>query len=378
MAVIVLFLGWRFVRPLNIFVVEEKFAWPIDSPIPKGLESLSAQHCGSCHTEIYQEWSGSMHARAWTDEYYQADRAFEKRPHVCINCHIPLKNQQEKVVVRYRDKDMLDPVLADNPHFDPQLRDEGVTCAVCHVRQGEVIGPYATDQSPHPVKVDPNFLSGMSPCRICHVVSGDRWDMFYRIAPCGTVDEINQGERKPDCVGCHLPSVTRPMATSGPLRQGGRHLFQGGHYPPQVARALKVDHRREEVDGKSQFVFTLTNVGTDHFLPTGTPDRHLTLAFRLLDDHDAVMQEKVYKLQRTIMWRPFILDLWDNRLAARQPREFIYELPKMGAAPQAAVLDVTIRYHLLDEARRKRINYQNTVPIHYSIYHERIDLSGGT
>ncbi|MBF0135842.1 MAG: cytochrome c family protein [Magnetococcus sp. DMHC-1] len=378
LAIAVSFLAWRLVRPLNIFVVEDKFAWSIQTAVPKGLESLRAEHCGTCHEEIYREWSGSMHAKAWTDEYFQADRAFEKNPPVCVNCHIPLKNQKEYVEVGFRDRDKLDPILEPNPDFDSRLRDEGVTCAVCHVRNGEVIGPYATDQAPHPVKVDPDFLSGMNPCQMCHMVSGDRWDMFYRLSPCGTVEEIRLGERKPDCVGCHLPNVTRAMATNGPLRQGGRHLFQGGHHPPQVARALKVDHRREEVDGRSQFVFTLTNVGTDHFLPTGTPDRHLTLEFRLLDNHNAVMHEKIYKMQRTIMWRPFIIDLWDNRLAARQPREFIYELPKTGVSSQAVTLDVTIRYHLLDEARRKRIGYNNTVPVRYSIYHERFDLSGGT
>ncbi|MBF0152184.1 MAG: hypothetical protein HQL64_00350 [Magnetococcales bacterium] len=369
---------WNIVKPTHLFVDEDKFSWSIDTVVPKGVTSLSARHCGSCHEEIFREWSESMHARSWTDEYFQAEWNFEKRPFACLGCHVPLKNQKEHVDISRRDKEKTEPVLAANPDFDPQLRDEGVTCAVCHVRKGIIIGPHASEQAPHPVKVDPGFLSGTSPCRNCHVVSTNRWDTLYRVPACGTVEEVRQGDKESDCVGCHLPNVTRPMVNNAPLRQGGRHLFQGGHHPPQVARALKVDHRREEVDGKSQFVFTLTNVGADHRLPTGKPDRLLTLEFRLLDEHEVVMHEKIHKIQRTILRRPIILELWDNRLSTRVPREFIYELPKNGISPRGTALDVTVRYHLLDETRRKHINYENTAPVSYSIFHERFDLSGGS
>jgi len=39
-------------------------------------------------------------------------------------------------------------------------------------------------------------------------------------------------------------------------------------------------------------------------------------------------------------------------------------------------MDVTVRYHLLDEARRKKIGYNNADPIAYPIYHEQILLGG--
>ena len=28
-AIVVIFFAWRFIRPMNIFVVDEKFAWPM-------------------------------------------------------------------------------------------------------------------------------------------------------------------------------------------------------------------------------------------------------------------------------------------------------------------------------------------------------------
>ncbi len=39
------FFIWRFTRPLNIFVVDEKFARPIHVDIPEGLSSVSAKEC---------------------------------------------------------------------------------------------------------------------------------------------------------------------------------------------------------------------------------------------------------------------------------------------------------------------------------------------
>jgi hypothetical protein len=40
-------------------------------------------------------------------------------------------------------------------------------------------------------------------------------------------------------------------------------------------------------------------------------------------------------------------------------------------------LDVTVRYHLLDEARRKRIGYENKEPIAYPVYHARVPVAPG-
>jgi hypothetical protein len=63
----------------------------------------------------------------------------------------------------------------------------------------------------------------------------------------------------------------------------------------------------------------------------------------------------------------------DTRLPPDEPKEFIFDIPNNPANP-AAVLEATVSYHLLDEARRKRIGYQNQEPIHYPIYQERLSL----
>lgn len=370
-----LFLAWRFVRPLSIFVVDDRFALPISAEVPEGLTSLSARECGGCHEEIYSEWARSMHAMAWTDEYFQVDFAFDGNQQICLNCHIPFTNQQENIVLGFRDRDRLDPILTPNADFDPAFRDEGVTCAVCHLKDGYIVGPFDSKKAPHAVKADPGMRSGGAVCARCHIVSGKRWDTFYRIPPCGTVAEIREAGQESDCVGCHMPAVTRAVAKGAGERRGRKHFFRGGHHPETVARSLKVDYERKPDGKKLTYEFTLTNIWAAHYLPTGTPDRHLTLEIRLLGEGNRVLEEERFTMKRYILWRPFIVDIRDTRLPYNQPRTFSYTFDPAGTPP-ADWLHVTVRYHLLDEKRRKRIGYENTRPIAYPIYTENIQLSG--
>jgi hypothetical protein len=380
-AIVVGFLSYRMVRPMTIFVVDDAFALPIPvTEPPEGLQSLSAAECGQCHSAIYDEWSGSMHAQAWTDPYYQVDFAFDGSQQICHNCHTPLQDQQANLVLGFRDTRRLDPVLVPNDAFDPSLQAEGVTCAVCHVRDDVIVGPYGDTGAPHATRRDPAMTDGVSVCRRCHVVSGSQWDTFYRIPPCGTVAELHEGDAtSPDCTGCHMPEVTRPVSNTGPPRRGGRHLWRGGHDPDAVRPALAVDLDVQVIsdddrDGRSrQATAMLTNIGAGHYLPTGIPDRHLTLDFRLTAADGTVLESQRHTLKRTIMWRPFIVDLWDTRLPAGLSRAYEFKF-RTDASPVPAVLEVVVRYHLLDEARRRRIGYDNQEPISYVVHEQRVPV----
>ena len=58
-AIVIIFIGfiiWRFIRPMNIFIVDDRFAWPIDtSQTPVVLGKLSAKECATCHQDFYDE-----------------------------------------------------------------------------------------------------------------------------------------------------------------------------------------------------------------------------------------------------------------------------------------------------------------------------------
>ena len=259
--------------------------------------------------------------------------------------------------------------------LDPTLREEGVTCATCHLKDGKIVGPFESVAAPHPVTVSLDMGSGLGLCARCHVVTNSRWDVFYRVPPCGTVAEISEAGQRPDCIGCHMPPVRRPIASGGGARSGRRHLFHGGHVPEMVKSALAVGHKSEELGaGRTRFVFTLTNAGAAHYLPTGTPDRHLTLDLRLLDREGTTVKHESFLMKRFILWRPFIVDLRDTRLPHGKPAEFSFEFSREGRNPPTS-LDVAVTYHLLDEKRRKKIGYENREPIAYPIYRETIALN---
>jgi len=420
------FLVWRFIRPMNIFVVDERFAWPVDTrTTPEVLGSLSAAECAVCHQDFYDEWRTTIHSQAWTDPYFQVDWEFENARHICRLCHTPLDRQQPHAVLGYSDKEKWEPILADNPAFDPGLQHEGVTCTACHYRDGAIVGVLGTSDAPHPVKQlqDPNKV-----CVRCHIVEGDRWDTFFRFPPCGTVAEIestlamvpdpqdlehqvtklkerqtrgtgnidtppglpapaamtagNSGEvtaadtRALGCVQCHMPLVKRPLVEGGVIRVTRRHLWRGGHDPAMVKQALTIVFAEAQPAAGDVRIFqlSLTNTGAAHYVPTGTPDRHLTVNLRVLDKAGHVLDEQTHTIRRTVMWRPFIVDLMDNRLVRWQPRRYELEVP---GDSEAVTVEAEIRYHLLADSRRRRIGYENKTPIDYAIFRKQIPLRTG-
>jgi len=421
------FLAWRFFRPLNIFIVDQRFAWPVDtSKAPSVLGNLSAKDCAKCHRDFYDEWRMTIHSQAWSDPYFQTDWQFDGAEPSCRLCHTPLDRQQQHKVLGYRDTDKWDPILKDNPNFDPKLQHEGVTCAACHYRDGKIVGVLGNINAPHPVQrlKDPNQI-----CVRCHIVKGKRWDTFYRVPPCGTVAEIessssqssieknlhilaqlqplivsnkddknnslfNQytklkmqnaatkgrsGERiMPNtaslgCVECHMPLGKRPLVKGGKIRKIRHHYWRGGHDPEMVKSALSIKFAEQSLTNKRRrrFILTLANTGAAHYVPTGTPDRYLTVELRVLDKRDNVLDENTDTIKRTVMWRPFIVDLKDTRLPRWQPRSYHIDISDTN---KAVSVEAVVRYHLLAEKRRQRIGYKNKTPIAYDVFRERIPL----
>lgn len=391
LAAIALFLAWRFLRPMNIFVVAPAFERPIPTDaIPAPLATLRAEECATCHRAFYDEWRTTIHSQAWTDPYFQVDWRFDGAQQICKNCHIPLDRQQEHLVLGFEDAAKWQPILAPNPRFDAALQREGVTCAACHLREGKILGVRG-GPAPHPVE---RIASANEICVRCHVVGGERWDTFYRLPPCGTVAEIDATRAKPPfaasgeiavrdaaalgCVDCHMPPAVRPIAEGGAPQPVRRHLWRGGHDPDMVRSALTgtLAEAPSPTPGRRAVALTLTNTGAAHYLPTGTPDRHLTVRLRLLDAGGALVEDDSYVLKRTVLWRPFIVDLWDSRLPYNAPRVFRLEFAA-DADPRPVAAEAVVTYHLLDEARRRRIGYENAEPIAYEIYRSRIAVAGG-
>ena len=179
--------------------------------------------------------------------------------------------------------------------------------------------------------------------------------------------------------GFHQPVealVERPLVPGGEVRKTRKHLWRGGHDESMVKSALQTTFTEalDSTTKQRKFNVTLTNVGAAHYLPTGIPDRQLSIEFLVLDSDGEIIEKKEELIKRTIVWRPFIFDWSDNRLARWQPNTFEFSVNTKNKQ-QATAVETIVRYHLLPEARRKRIGYENTTPIFYEIYRKKILLN---
>jgi len=384
-AAALVYLYYTEVKPVVIFGLRSDYANAIPyQKIPEGIDSLRAESCGTCHREIYEEWKTSIHSRAYEDPFFQAYWKRDRNIWVCLNCHTPLENQQPTLIKEIPRGRVEKAIQLPNPHYDPEYQKEAITCAACHVREGVIMGPFDDSVAPHPTKFDPSFRTAQV-CSRCHnVVSGPA--QLYRVGPCGTYAEYEgkffMQERGMICQSCHMPEVERPVANGGPIRQGRRHVWRGGHDPEMIKRAVAVQVKSHPVTPKAgeqvRFTLTLINAGAGHKIPTGDPDRHFTVEFSVQDQQGKILDRQTDTMGRWILWQPAIVELYDNRLLPLASRDytFSYRLPtEQGKVTMKAL----VRYHILTDDQHEMLKkkYGLTAEEQYSftIYERSFPLS---
>ena len=332
--------------------------------VPEEIGSLSAQVCGACHVEIYAEWKESTHAAAWTDRQYQKEIGKSGNRWLCLNCHTPLLVQQDKWPVGLQDGDVELPELVDNPSFDPALREEGITCSACHVRDGVIHGPGLTEAgdppAPHRVVADPGFRDG-SLCERCHQARATYPGKDF-ICTFDTGEEWRAGPYPGEgtgCRDCHMPAIERSAAIGWPTRTVGRHWWRGAGVPKEegVHPPVEANPPGLELQGvwsDDALVLTLTNARAGHMLPTGDPERWVQVDVRFEDaDGAAVGDPTSLRIGQLWEWYPEPRKVSDNRLKPREART--ERIPRPAGAVRAVVeasnhriTEETAAYHELE------------------------------
>ena len=317
--------------------------------IPAGLTSLSAASCGACHAQIYADWRLSTHAHAWVDRQLQAEMTKSENRWLCQNCHTPLQVQHAQIPTGLVDEDVERPIWADNPHYDAALQAEGVTCAACHVRDGVIVGPTGAPTDAHPTRQDPTFKSA-DLCLRCHQAVAEYPGKTF-VCTFRTGEEWAAGPyRDVPCQGCHMPTAdTAEVATqaSGPRRHwfAGSGIPQGpGVSPPDSALppGLTVVAGREG----DQVVATVTNAIAGHNVPTGDPERFVTVQVTFYGPDGQTLGAQTERIGQTWEWWPTPRKLGDNRLAPGERRRLSWAVP---AGARSATL-VATRHRMTEEA----------------------------
>ncbi|MGM0559185.1 MAG: multiheme c-type cytochrome [Myxococcota bacterium] len=344
------------------------------SEVPDGLASMSAEACGSCHTEIYEEWQMSTHRRAWTQDAQFMEELHKSRapddPNkdmgwMCVNCHTPMTNQLPELVVGLEDDDIARPIYKKNPTYDADLQEEAITCATCHVRDGVVHGPYGDTNAPHPVAKDEDLLTEQI-CTSCHNAQA-HWPSKQLACFFSTGDEWSKSvyaERGETCQSCHMPEVERKLAGNfdRPKRQTRRHWFGGSliakhpDYKEEVAELKDVygsgvelellpanpgatpnperspefadagDHCDED-EACTKLIVRVRNSRAGHDMPTGDPERHIDVHIEATSADGEVIASTRDRIASRYQWWPAIELEYDNRIAPLEHHDILLEVP---------------------------------------------------
>ncbi len=246
--------AWPAADPAEAIVFAEVV--PPQGPPPTALApaqaSLSAQQCARCHAKQFREWTPSLHGGASSPGL--AAQMLGMKPAEaarCLRCHAPLAEQQTDVT----------------------LREQGLSCAGCHVRGWTRHGPPNSSPtllaSPGYPKAQLAIYERADFCLPCH-------QLPPRTALNGrplldTYREWLEGPYMPrgiQCQHCHMPNR--------------EHTFLGIHDPGTFRQGIALTTRASVTGSTISVVAELANVGAGHFLPT-TPTPAAWLAIELLD-----------------------------------------------------------------------------------------------
>ena len=80
--------------PVLVLLILPWSAFGQEKKLSEG-EFTSAEVCGGCHTEIFNQWSQSMHSRSFSDPVYRAvieemiKETGGRQQRFCLTCHAP-------------------------------------------------------------------------------------------------------------------------------------------------------------------------------------------------------------------------------------------------------------------------------------------------
>jgi hypothetical protein len=326
---------------------------------PDGLANLSAQGCNGCHYAAHEAWSGTGHATAWSDPAYQEAISRVGGSTVCLGCHLPLANQHGRLATGYVDGDLARPDPQINALWDPTLMSEGVTCAACHVRNGQVVGTRPAPGAPHVVAVSAE-LSSSAFCATCHQLTWPEADQpFYDTY--GEWKGSAYSDAGVRCQDCHMPPRAGP-ATATRFASVASHGFDA-----DLSRALSVLVRLDAPELRRGEPFTATvslqNTGAGHHVPTGSPFKAYRVSVDVVDiDGKTLAKAHVHDLGRIVEDAPPWNTLSDTRIAAGGEVVLTpaFEISQKVKAT-TAILRVTVRRVVGDDASEPLI--ERTIPL---------------
>ena len=202
----------------------------------------SSEDCKSCHTQIYNEFKGSMHMNSTPQKDPIHNAVWAKHPankkmqhYGCGKCHTPAANNLN---------DMLKKGKKALPSLENKTHQEGISCAYCHrikdielhkkhntniisttpkayfgTRKEHINSPY------HAIVSEGNeHMKNGNVCIGCHSHKQNK----HKLNVCST--NIANEMDGANCVSCHMPKVKGSVSLLNETPTHTFHGFAGSHY----------------------------------------------------------------------------------------------------------------------------------------------------
>jgi len=365
------------------------------------LHNINPEACKQCHEEVYNQWTGSMHAQSSAlkdpihgafyknvigDPKEEGVRDGKGKFPVCLKCHAPVAAMEKKTKLDAK------PAYAN-----------GISCVTCHsfksfkgtddAKTGKPLygidayeidttslhGPsgvtYTTERTPegsvwptpvhHPQPMTGNaaaLFKSNDACMGCH----EKRSNAHGTPLCRTGNEYRDTKNFIACQACHMSIVTVPKLDKGKVVEGqyisiADHSMAGGHSGKMITRGISLTMDTSKGDGVLKTKVTVRN-RLPHAYPTGAPFRNFYLKLALYDK-DGKELWKNYKVHpikddpKAAFWytlgdaagKPTVPPkatqiLADSRLKPNEVRALDYEIPMMEGA---AIVRAEALYDLL-------------------------------
>ncbi len=207
-----------------------------------------SSECKECHTQIYTEFYGSMHANATPDKDPIHNAVWSKHPintkferYVCGKCHTPAADNLDKMLTKGQ-KAMPD---VNNP-----THQEAISCAYCHRIEAIEKHPQSNtniinktpnsyygnsqmgpDSPYHKIITSGNeHMQNGNVCIGCHSHKMNK----NKLNVCST--NVSNEMDGANCVSCHMPKVKGSMSSISDTKTHSFHGFAGTHLHSEMLR----------------------------------------------------------------------------------------------------------------------------------------------
>ncbi len=318
---------------------------PLQGKVPGDYSELESsllpESCGSCHEPQYRDWKTSLHSKAMGPGVYGQTLVMEESDpataRVCWSCHAPLSEQQPLLLKTAQNGKKK---WVANPAFDPRLQQHGLSCAVCHVRKHERIGPPRRSTPEVTGKIDEGLPHGgfvAEPvfsksifCKGCHQFGPDGYALNGKLIE-NTYQEWLESDypaKGVECQSCHMPDR--------------RHLWRGIHDPEMTRKGVtittEVSGKTVQVGDKLEMLVTISNTGTGHHFPTYLTPRVVVSGYQI-DRSGKTIPDTT---QEAVIGREVTLNLseeiFDTRIPSGESSFFRYSQTRSEHASRLIVI----------------------------------------